>query len=116
MSDFYYEDCGENGDIMRVVLSGRLDAFQCDYLFKCVEGQIEDGCRKLILDCNDLEYISSVGMGMLVRVHARMKKHGGDVKIARLRGVAATAISLVKLDKILEIYPTMEEAIAAHAG
>lgn len=116
MAEFYYEECGKDGDIVRVVLSGKLDAFLCDYLFDCIQHQIEEGCRKLILDCNDLEFISSVGMGMLMRVHSRMKKHGGDVKLARLHGLAASAVSLVRLDKILQMFPTVEEAVAAHGG
>ena len=116
MVDFHYQDCGENRDIVSVVVSGKLDAFHCDYLLKCVEHQIEEGYKKLILDCTDLEFISSMGLGMLLRVHARMKKHGGDVKLAGVHGVAANLISFVHLDGILQMYPTVEEAIAAHGG
>ena len=116
MVDFYYQNCGSNKDIVSVVVSGKLDALHCDYLLNCVEQQIEEGYKKLILDCSELEYISSMGLGMLIRVHARMKKHGGDVKLAAVRGVAASLISLVCLDGVLEIYPTVEEAVAAHGG
>ena len=97
-------------------LSGKLDAFHCDYLLKCVEHQIEEGYKKLILDCHGLEFISSMGLGMLMRVHARMKKLGGDVKLARVHGVVASAITLVRLDRALHMYPTVEEAVAAHGG
>ena len=116
MADFHYEECGKNGDIVSVVLSGKLDAFACDYLLKCVEHQIEEGYRKLILDCDGLEFISSVGLGMLMRVHARMKRRGGDVKLARVHGVVASAISLVHFDRVFHLYPTVEEAVAAHGG
>ena len=116
MADFDYEWLGKDGDIVSVVLSGKLDAFYCDYVLKCVEHQIEEGYKKLILDCNDLEFISSLGLGMLMRVHARMKKLGGDVKLARVHGVVASAITLVHLDRVLHMYPTVEEAVAAHGG
>ena len=116
MADFYYEECGKDGEIVRVVLSGKLDGFHCEYLLKCVQRQVEDGYKKLILDCHELEFISSVGLGMLMRVHSRMKKHGGDVKLARLHGKAASVVRLVLLDRILQIYPTAEEAVAAHGG
>jgi anti-sigma B factor antagonist len=116
MADFYYHACGKNKDIVSVVVSGKLDAFHCDYLLNCVEHQIEGGHKKLILDCSELNFISSKGLGMLVRVHARMKKHGGDVKLAGVRGAAASLISVVHLNKAFEMYPTVEEAIAAHGG
>ena len=116
MADFYYEKQGKNGDIVSVVLSGKLDALHCDYLLECVEHQIEEGCEKLIMDCTDLEYISSMGLGSLLRVHARMKKRGGDVKLAAVQGAVAKVIRLVQMDRILQLYPTVEEAVAAHGG
>ena len=89
MLDFYYEPVGEKGDIISVVVSGSLDAENCEYLLDCVESQIKDGYKKLILDCDGLTHISSIGLGMLVRVNSRMKKIGGDVKITGVKGAVA---------------------------
>ena len=116
MADFHYKDLGENEDITSVVLSGRLDAFSVDYLFSCIESQIQSGCKKLILDCTQLNYISSVGLGMLLRIHGRMAKQGGDVKIAGVHGAVAQVIGLVRLDQVLQMYPTVSEAVSAHGG
>lgn len=113
MIDFSLEPVGENGDIISVSVTGDLDAANCDYLLQCVEGQIEDGYTKLILDCQHLEYISSMGLGMLIRVHSRMKNLGGDVKLARLHGTVAEILRLVKLDRIFHLYSSVEEAAAA---
>ena len=98
------------------MLSGKLDEVGCDYLLSCVENRIENGYTKIILDCDKLAYISSMGLGMLVRVHSRMKKHGGDVKLASVHGVVADLLSMVRLDKVLEIYPSVGEAIVAYSG
>jgi anti-sigma B factor antagonist len=116
MADFYYGKLGKNEDIVSVTLSGELDAFQCDYVFKCIEKQVKHGTTKLIIDCNDLSYISSAGLGMLMRVHTRMKKLDGDVKLARVRGVIAKMINLVGMNKVIQLYPTVDEAVAAHGG
>ena len=116
MVEFHYEKCGSNKDVLAVVLSGRLDAEQCDYLFGCMEHLIAGGFAKLILDCRDLQAISSVGLGMLVRVHSRMKRVGGDVKLAGVHGAAASVISLVHLDRVFQLYPTVEAAVDAHGG
>jgi anti-sigma B factor antagonist len=116
MADFYYGKVGENEDIVSVTLSGELTAFQCDYVFKCIEKQVKQGITKLIIDCNDLSYISSAGLGMLMRVHTRMKKLGGDVKLARVQGTIAKMIHLVGMNKVIQLYPTIDEAVAAHGG
>ena len=112
--DFHFERVGENEDIVCVPLSGELNSDNCDYLMQCVEGRISAGFTKLILDCENLSYITSMGLGMLVRVNSRMKKVGGDVKLARLHGTGATILKLVGLDRVFQLYPTVEAAVAAH--
>jgi anti-sigma B factor antagonist len=116
MFDFQYEKVGKDNDILAVVLSGTLDESTCHYLLDCVQGDVLDGSKKMIVDCGRLNFISSMGLGMLVRIHSRMKKLGGDVKLANVHGVVAQVISVVGLNRLFHIYPTVGEAIAAHGG
>jgi anti-anti-sigma regulatory factor len=57
-----------------------------------------------------MDYLSSLGIGSLVALQARLRKKGGEVKLAALFGVAAEAIRLVGLDKLLNIYGDLEFA------
>lgn len=114
MLDFHYEVVGEDADIISVPLSGRLTAENCEYLLGCVENQIRNGYTRLILNCDELTYISSMGLGMLVRVNSRMKKIGGDVKLSNLHGVVADTIKLVGLHRVFQLYSTVEAAVAAY--
>lgn len=116
MLNFSYETVGQNQDIVAVVLTGTLDQSNCEYLLDCVKDEILDGRTKLILDCEELAYISSMGLGMLVRVNSRMKKIGGEVKLAAVHGPVAQVLKVVGFNKLFEIYPTVEEAVAAHGG
>lgn len=116
MLHFQYEHVGRDADIVAVVLSGTIDQENCNYLLECVAEEILEGRKKLILDCAQLEYISSMGLGMLVRVHSRMKKLGGDVKLAALQGAVAQIMNVVGLNRLFQIYPTVADAIAAHGG
>lgn len=116
MFDFQYEKVGKDKDILAVVLSGTLDESTCHYLLDCVREEVLEGRKKMILDCGRLEFISSMGLGMLVRVNSRMKKLGGDVKLAAVHGTVAQVLSVVGLNKLFQIYPTVGEAVAAHGG
>lgn len=116
MFNFRYEKVGQNQDIVAVILSGTLTEENCEYLLDCVKEEILEGRTKLILDCGQLTYISSMGIGMLVRVNARMKKLGGDVKLAAVQGAVAQVLSVVGLNRIFEMYRTVGDAIAAHGG
>jgi anti-sigma B factor antagonist len=116
MLNFHYEKVGKSRDIVSVVLSGTLDENSCDYLLGCVEDTIVAGRKKLILDCRQVTYISSLGLGTLVRVNSRMKKIGGDVKLASVNGTVAQLMGVVGLNRIFQIYPSVDDAIAAHGG
>jgi len=116
MFDFQYETVGKDKDILTVVLSGILDESHCNYVLDCVKEEVLEGRKKLIMDCGDLEFISSMGLGMLVRVNSRMKKLGGDVKLADVQGTVAQILSMVGFNRMFQIYPTVDEAIAAHGG
>ena len=112
-TDFWYEKTGENGDITRVVLAGELDAAGCEYLLECVEHQITGGVYKVVIDCTELSFISSMGLGTLIRAHSRMKKKGGEVKLAGVKGAIATVLTTVHLDRVFHMYPTLDEAVEA---
>jgi anti-anti-sigma regulatory factor len=53
---------------------------------------------------------------MLVRVNSRMKKLGGDVKLAAVQGTVAEILSVVGLNRLFQIYDTVGDAINAHGG
>jgi anti-sigma B factor antagonist len=116
MIDWNWTKVGPAEDILLFELNGQLDADACEYLFKVLEHHIKDGDINLILECRDLDFISSLGLGMLVRVHAKMKKCGGEVCLSSLQGMVADVISLVGLDKLLRLYRTSDEAIESYAA
>ena len=64
-----------------VVIAGRLDAAQCataqSFLDK-VEG-------KVTLDCSKLEYISSAGLGVLLKTQKRLLASAGKLRLAGVR-------------------------------
>jgi anti-sigma B factor antagonist len=113
MLDFHYEDRGKNDEILLIVLSGKLDTTQAEYLISVIEKQIERGHKKVVLDCDGLDYVSSMGLAMMVRLHSRMKKRGGEVRLSGVHGVVGDAIRLVKLDKMLGVYDSVEDAVEA---
>src|SRR5436190_3765916 len=114
MFDFHHERVGKNQDIVSVALSGILDESSSKYLLGCVGDEILEGRKKMILDCGQVIFISSMGLGTLVRVRSRMQKIGGDVKIASVPAAVAEVMRVVGLDQIFQIYPSVDHAIAAH--
>ena len=111
MIDWEIEKVGDQEDVSVFKLTGRLETVESEYLLSVIESRIGSGNSKAVLDCGRLEYISSLGLGTLIRARARMKKAGGGMKLARVHGVIAAVISAVNLDRIFHLYPTVEAAV-----
>jgi anti-anti-sigma factor len=116
MIDWETEKAGRRGDVTVFRLTGRLESIESDYLLSAVEKYVRRDEIRVVLDCDRLEYISSLGLGMLVRARAKMKKAGGDMKLARVHGPIATVLSVVNLDRVFHLYPTVEAAVTSFAS
>jgi anti-anti-sigma factor len=99
-----------DGDILAVVLDGSLNTITTDQFNQEIQDHLDQGRSKIIIDCRNVDYVSSLGIGSLVALQARLRKRGGEVKLAALFGVAAETIRLVGLDKLLNIYGDLEFA------
>ena len=84
-----------------VVIAGRLDAAQCpaaQAFLERVEGTVT-------LDCRGLEYISSAGLGVLLKTQKRLTASAGKL---RLVGVSHHLLDIFRysgFDQIFEIEP-----------
>ena len=111
--EFYYDETDK--EVLIISVDGGLFADTSDRFRGEIEGYIDLGIRKLIVDCTRLTRISSYGIGILVTIHKRMAKKGGDVKLASLTGVVGKVIHMTGLTEVLQIYPTVQNALAAFA-
>lgn len=99
-----------DGDIMVLCADGGLDASNAADLVRQVELLAGSGITRLILDCSKLTHISSVGLGALLRLHARAAKQGGEVKLSGVSGLPMQVLSLMRLDRVFGVYPDIDRA------
>lgn len=92
---------------------GRLDANGSQYLETELETLTADGQYRIVIDCQQVTYISSTGLRTLLLTLRRAKKQGGDVKLAGLTQPVRKIIRMAGFDMILEIFETEEQAVAA---
>ena len=88
---------GEQG---RVVVAGRLDASQEARVNAVFEG-LQAPC---VIDMKDLEYISSLGLGILVRTQKRLKaRTGGGLRLVNVNRHINELFRLAGFHQIFEI-------------
>jgi len=78
-----------------------------------LERLIDEGVRKLIVDGTSLSYISSGGLSILIRLHHRMRKRGGDMMLAGFHGDPMQALVMTRLDRVFQVHADLAEARAA---
>jgi anti-anti-sigma factor len=97
-------------DILVIRLHGKLDVTTTPEFSQQVEQHFAEGKRRIIIDCANLGFISSVGVGALVTLQAKLRKQGGEVKLAALQGPVADVLKVVRMDKMMGIYGDAEFA------
>lgn len=95
-----------------LTVQGRLDNESSEFLLDCIQGHIEDGVKNFVLDCSELDYISSVGLGTLVRANSRLKLSEGKVLLAGVEGIVAEVLRISHLDRVFNLYPDVDAAVA----
>jgi anti-anti-sigma factor len=62
-----------------------------------LEVLVDGGVSQIIVDCTRLDYISSYGVGVLVRLHNKLATRGGDVKIAAPASKVLAVLSVMRI-------------------
>lgn len=99
-----------DNNVMVVAIDGGLDNRTADDFFSQIDGLVEGGINRIVVDCGGLTYLSSAGLAALLRVHSRMRRHGGDVRLAGVRSIVVQVLQLTKLDRMFELYPDVDQA------
>jgi len=82
-----------------VMLKGRLDASQSEKAQTFLDGLDQAS----VLDFSDLEYISSAGLGVLLRTQKRLMAAGGGLKLINVNNHIMDVFRFSGFDHIFEV-------------
>ena len=91
----------QNGTSMTIALEGRLDTMTAPELENEVR-MIPDDVSDLTLDLENLEYISSAGLRVLLTAHKLMADKGG-MKITHVNETVQEVLEVTGFSDILEV-------------
>ncbi len=84
-----------------VVITGRLDAAQCP----AAQSFLDRVQGTVTLDCGGLDYISSAGLGVLLKTQKRLLASGGKLRLAGVNRHLQDIFQYSGFDQIFEIEP-----------
>ena len=88
---------GEAGEAVRI--AGRLDAAQAP----AAQTFLDRTQGRVTLDCRRLDYISSAGLGVLLKTQKRLMASGGKLRLAGVSRHVLELLGYAGFDQIFEI-------------
>jgi len=100
-----------------VAVSGEMDIgpLGVDRFHQVLDGLVEAGERRVVLDLSHAAYVVSRGFGQMLVALARLRTRDGDLRVAGAGGAVWAAASAVGLDNIIKFYASVEEALESFA-
>lgn len=101
----------KNNDICIVAPSGRLDAESSPCLEKELLSKFEAGEKLFLIDLTNLEYISSVGLRVMLMATKKAKAAGGNIILCGMQDHVHEVFEIAGFTSIFEIYADYETAL-----
>lgn len=110
MKDFHIEQETRN-DIQLVRLQGSLDMYSFPRLETQLNNLFQQNRYRVLLDCSQLDYIGSAGLGALMGFTKLARENNGDLKLLSVPDRIYKIIELLGFTKVLQVYNTEQAAL-----
>lgn len=105
-------DVRESQNVNILDLQGYLDAHTTPELEKAFQTLIEKKQFNILVNCRDLTYISSAGVGVFMAYIEDVREHNGDIKFSNMTSKVYNIFDLLEFPRIYDIAKDESEAIA----
>ncbi|MEO6021461.1 MAG: STAS domain-containing protein [Knoellia sp.] len=103
----------ERDDVTVVTVSGEVDVYTAPQLRSALEERIAAGHTALVVDLEDVGFLDSTGLGVLVGRLKAVKKVDGWLRVVCTNERIVRLFGITGLDQVLPIFDSVESALAA---
>jgi anti-anti-sigma factor len=90
-----------SGIIVELLVEGRMDVHWSEHLAAAVREEMRQGSHHIRLDLSRVPYLSSAGIGVLVRLHHEFKSIQGSFSVANCSPTALKSLEITNLAGLL---------------
>lgn len=101
----------KRGDILVLHFKGKLDALSSPSAEKKIFDFINENEHKLIFDFAGVDYLSSAGLRVLLSTRKRLKALSGILVLTAVTPNVMDVLVISGFDHVLELAPTIDEAV-----
>lgn len=90
-------------NIWEIEVQGEIDIYNSSNLKDYLSNLIQQHPCDIHLDCANLEYIDSTGLGALVSIIKKVKQYHGNIHLKDVKSNVAKVFKITNLDKVFII-------------
>ena len=98
-----------------IEIGGEIDVYTAPRLRETIVTAVEAGHNRLIIDVQQVQFLDSTGLGVLVGALKRVRAEGGSLDIVCTQERILKIFEITGLDKVFGLHGSVDEARAAHA-
>lgn len=104
------------GDVTVMELTGRLVLETAESPLKpALDALSTRGRSKIVLDINNVTYIDSMGLGLLVARFVSLRNKGGDLRFVHVTPRSMHLMAITNLSRVFEIFASEDAAVKSFA-
>jgi anti-anti-sigma factor len=102
----------EESDITIVRLTGSLDSNTTPVLETQLFGLIETGVRRILVDLNDVDFVSSIGLRAFLLAARKLAPGGGSLSVCGPNEAVRDTFDASGFSKLFSVYESEKEALS----
>ena len=102
-----------SGQVAVVTVTGEIDIINAEGLRDALLTALNAGAAGLVADMTSTTFLDSAGITALVRATRRASATDATVRLAVTAPPVLRVLSLVGLDRLIEVYPSRADALAS---
>lgn len=99
--------------ILLVMIEGNIDEFDGQNFSATLRQVLALKPAHAVLDCGGMTHVASHGIALIVRFAQEMRRHGGQVRMIRVRPHVKTVLQTVNVGRIVPMDEDLDAAAAS---
>jgi anti-sigma B factor antagonist len=92
---------------------GEVDLYTAPALRDRIASLIDGGVRRLVVNLEEVGFLDSSGLGVLIGALRRLKEHDGVLRLVCNEGSTLKVLTVTGLDKVFQIHTDLGSATAS---
>ena len=101
----------QTGDVTVMIINDRLEADTVEEFRTTMNGLVDQGVTKVVINFADISFVDSSGLGGLVSAVRKFRQKDGDIKLACINDNVRPLVEIVRLHRIFDIFDAEDEAV-----